>query len=91
LNVVIVKGSESASFFVSPVENISKPADYHIVSPVGNPEPAFGGRVCVGRDREEHYCDDLPPCPGSTTINHLPPWLGSTTVMTCPPAQVALQ
>ena len=30
----------------------------------GNPEPAFGGRVCVGRDREEHYCDDLPPCPG---------------------------
>lgn len=30
----------------------------------GNPEPAFGGRVCVGRDREESYCDDLPPCPG---------------------------
>lgn len=29
----------------------------------GNPKPAFGGRVCVGSDRSELYCSQLPPCP----------------------------
>lgn len=29
----------------------------------GNPKPAHGGRVCVGRDRDEIYCSQLPPCP----------------------------
>ncbi|XP_063708131.1 semaphorin-5A [Culicoides brevitarsis] len=28
-----------------------------------NPKPAHGGRVCVGPDREEIYCTNLPPCP----------------------------
>ncbi len=28
----------------------------------GNPAPAFGGRSCVGRDVDNQYCDDLPPC-----------------------------
>ena len=28
----------------------------------GNPAPAFGGRVCVGRDRDSAICNDLPPC-----------------------------
>ena len=30
----------------------------------GNPEPAHGGRVCIGRDVDEQYCDDLPKCSG---------------------------
>ena len=29
-----------------------------------NPAPQFGGRVCVGADRDEQYCHDNPPCPG---------------------------
>jgi semaphorin 5 len=29
----------------------------------GNPKPAHGGRVCVGIDRDEIYCSNLPPCP----------------------------
>lgn len=29
----------------------------------GNPKPAYGGRVCVGQDRQELYCSHLPPCP----------------------------
>lgn len=29
----------------------------------GNPKPAHGGRVCVGADRSEIYCAQLPPCP----------------------------
>lgn len=29
----------------------------------GNPKPAHGGRVCVGPDRNEIYCTNLPPCP----------------------------
>lgn len=29
----------------------------------GNPKPANGGRVCVGPDRAEIYCTNLPPCP----------------------------
>lgn len=29
----------------------------------GNPKPAFGGRMCVGVDRQEMYCSNLPPCP----------------------------
>lgn len=28
-----------------------------------NPKPAYGGRVCVGEDRMEAYCNELPPCP----------------------------
>lgn len=29
----------------------------------GNPKPAHGGRVCVGTDHSELYCQNLPPCP----------------------------
>lgn len=29
----------------------------------GNPKPAHSGRVCVGSDRQEIYCQHLPPCP----------------------------
>lgn len=29
----------------------------------GNPAPAHGGRTCVGTDRNEVYCSNLPPCP----------------------------
>ncbi|XP_058985154.1 semaphorin-5A isoform X1 [Musca domestica] len=28
-----------------------------------NPKPAFGGRTCVGSERAEMYCTNLPPCP----------------------------
>ncbi|XP_075161037.1 semaphorin 5c [Haematobia irritans] len=28
-----------------------------------NPKPAFGGRTCVGSERDEIYCTTLPPCP----------------------------
>ena len=28
----------------------------------GNPVPAHGGKVCVGRDVDEQYCEDLAPC-----------------------------
>lgn len=28
----------------------------------GNPAPAHGGRTCVGPDRTEMYCANLPPC-----------------------------
>lgn len=28
-----------------------------------SPKAAFGGRTCVGVDRQEIYCTDLPPCP----------------------------
>ncbi|KAL7301189.1 hypothetical protein TKK_0006159 [Trichogramma kaykai] len=27
-----------------------------------NPTPQHGGRVCLGADHEEAYCNDLPPC-----------------------------
>lgn len=30
---------------------------------LGNPAPAHGGRTCVGPDRFEMYCTNLPPCP----------------------------
>lgn len=30
---------------------------------LGNPTPAHGGRTCVGSDRAEMYCSNLPPCP----------------------------
>lgn len=33
----------------------------------GNPAPAFGGRVCVGRDTDEMFCHSNPPCPGMVT------------------------
>ena len=29
----------------------------------GNPAPAFGGRVCVGQDVDNQFCDNLPNCP----------------------------
>lgn len=29
----------------------------------GNPAPAHNGRTCVGADRLEMYCSNLPPCP----------------------------
>lgn len=29
----------------------------------GNPAPAHNGRTCVGPDRLEMYCSNLPPCP----------------------------
>jgi len=32
----------------------------------GNPEPAFGGRLCVGPDRDEIFCSTNPPCPVNT-------------------------
>ena len=35
----------------------------------GNPEPAFGGRLCVGPDRDEIYCPTNPPCP----VKSVPP------------------
>ncbi|XP_032777784.2 semaphorin-5A isoform X1 [Daphnia magna] len=35
----------------------------------GNPEPAFGGRLCVGPDRDEIYCPSNPPCP----VKSIPP------------------
>lgn len=35
-----------------------------------SPKPAFGGRTCVGFDRQEIYCTDLPPCPLPTI--HIP-------------------
>lgn len=28
-----------------------------------NPEPRYGGRVCVGQERTEIYCHSLPNCP----------------------------
>jgi len=28
----------------------------------GNPERAFGGNPCIGRDWDEQYCEDLPKC-----------------------------
>uniref|UniRef100_T1GBK5 PSI domain-containing protein n=1 Tax=Megaselia scalaris TaxID=36166 RepID=T1GBK5_MEGSC len=28
-----------------------------------NPKPAFGGRTCVGQDRDDMYCTNIPPCP----------------------------
>lgn len=30
---------------------------------IGNPAPAHGGRICLGPDRLEMYCSNLPPCP----------------------------
>ena len=32
----------------------------------GNPSPAYGGKVCIGRDVDEQYCDNLPPCDSHT-------------------------
>lgn len=33
------------------------------MSLIGNPAPAHNGRTCVGPDRLEMYCSNLPPCP----------------------------
>ena len=45
----------------------------------GNPAPAHGGNVCVGRDVDEQYCEDLPKCDSHTasTLYH-----GHNTVQT---------
>ncbi|XP_050547311.1 semaphorin-5A-like [Daktulosphaira vitifoliae] len=40
----------------------------------GNPAPAFGGRVCVGRDTEEIFCHSNPPCPVLPPIIKEPSW-----------------
>ena len=46
----------------------------------GNPEPLHGGRVCIGRDVDEQYCEDLPRCKdheGSIGMNNpvaVPTW-----------------
>ncbi|XP_023288888.1 semaphorin-5A, partial [Orussus abietinus] len=37
-----------------------------------NPEPAFGGRVCVGHDHDENVCIDLPPCPTVAKVTSSP-------------------
>ena len=37
----------------------------------GNPAPAYGGKVCIGRDVDEQYCDNLPRC-DSHTASTLP-------------------
>ena len=34
----------------------------------GNPSPSFGGRVCVGRDTDSQYCNNLPPCSTAVSI-----------------------
>ncbi|CAL4059907.1 unnamed protein product [Meganyctiphanes norvegica] len=33
-----------------------------------NPEPKNGGRICVGQERTEIYCHQLPPCPLYTSL-----------------------
>lgn len=33
-----------------------------------NPEPKYGGRVCVGQERTEIYCHTLPHCPSYTAL-----------------------
>ncbi|XP_060837417.1 semaphorin-5A isoform X2 [Rhopalosiphum padi] len=40
----------------------------------GNPAPAFGGRVCVGRDTDEMFCHSNPPCPVSPPVVKEPGW-----------------
>ena len=30
--------------------------------------PSFGGRVCVGRDTDSQYCNNLPPCSTAVSI-----------------------
>ncbi|KFM68295.1 Semaphorin-5B, partial [Stegodyphus mimosarum] len=32
----------------------------------GNPAPAYGGKICIGPEREEIYCTYNPPCPVAT-------------------------
>lgn len=39
-----------------------------------NPSPGYGGRVCVGRDREEVMCTNNPPCPIPSNEAHRPRW-----------------
>ena len=40
----------------------------------GNPEPMYGGRVCIGPDLEEQYCEDLPTCAEHTaSLSYSPP------------------
>ncbi|XP_054707087.1 semaphorin-5A-like [Uloborus diversus] len=29
----------------------------------GNPAPAFGGKICIGPEKDEIYCTSNPPCP----------------------------
>lgn len=35
----------------------------------GNPAPRYGGRNCIGPDRDETYCSNNPPCPGMNLIH----------------------
>lgn len=39
-----------------------------------NPAPAFGGRVCVGQDRIEAFCAEIPPCPTQPTDGGWSSW-----------------
>ncbi|KAG8185299.1 hypothetical protein JTE90_023907 [Oedothorax gibbosus] len=32
----------------------------------GNPAPAYGGKICIGTEKEEIYCTSNPPCPASS-------------------------
>lgn len=36
-----------------------------------NPRAAFGGRTCVGVDKQEIYCTDLPPCPAPVLFRYI--------------------
>ncbi|XP_066247328.1 semaphorin 5c [Euwallacea similis] len=44
-----------------------------------NPAPAFGGRVCVGQDRIEAFCAEIPPCPAQSTDGGWSAWSGWST------------
>ncbi|CAH0562275.1 unnamed protein product [Brassicogethes aeneus] len=39
-----------------------------------NPAPAHGGRVCVGQDRAEANCSELPPCPADPVNGRWGEW-----------------
>lgn len=39
-----------------------------------NPTPEYGGRVCVGRDRDEVICMNNPPCPIPSNDEDKPQW-----------------
>ncbi|GIX85880.1 semaphorin-5B [Caerostris extrusa] len=32
----------------------------------GNPAPAFGGKICIGPEKDEIFCTANPPCPAAT-------------------------
>ncbi|KPP71089.1 hypothetical protein Z043_110030, partial [Scleropages formosus] len=39
-----------------------------------NPSPRHGGRVCVGQNREERYCNEHLPCPPHVYWSSWSPW-----------------